>query len=117
MGAGEVKASGCSLERRWTGEGDRKVEPDGLGGGLQDGQDTIGRTGVGGEGDTTLGGSCVDTLGRPGIGIQGGWKEEGASGRHDSKIKDVLKVGNGFNLGDACGLGCTSECPRCLLGH
>ncbi len=60
-----VKSSprGVAWNGAWTGEGDRKVEPDGLGGGLQDGLDTIGRTGVGCEGDTTLGGSCVGTLG------------------------------------------------------
>ena len=98
MGAGEVKASGCSLERRWTGEGDRKVEPDGLGGGLQDGLDTIGRTGVDGEGDTTLGGSCVGTLGRPGIGIQGGWKEGGASSRHDSKMSRRLVMASTWEM-------------------
>ena len=104
MGAGEVKASGCSLERRWTGEGDRKVEPDGLGGGLQDGLDTIGRAGVGGEGATTLGGSCVGTLGRPGIGIRGGWKEGGASSRHDSKMSRRLVMASTWEMlvgGDA----------------
>ncbi len=60
-----VKSSrwGVAWNGTWTEEGDRKVEPDGLGGGLQDGLDTIGRAGVGGEGDTTLGGSCEGTLG------------------------------------------------------
>jgi hypothetical protein len=43
--------------------GARNVEPDGLGGGLHDGLDATGWAGVGGEGDTTLGGSCVGTLG------------------------------------------------------
>ena len=46
----------------WTGVGDRTVEPAGLGGGLHDGLATIWRAGVDGEGDTTLGGSCVGTL-------------------------------------------------------
>ncbi len=68
---GPVKSRrwGVAWKGAWTEEGDRKVEPDGLGGGLQDGLDTIGWTGAGGEGATTLGGSCVGTLGRPGIGI------------------------------------------------
>ena len=81
---------GVAWKGAWTGEGDRKVEPDGLGGGLQDWLDTIGRAGVGGEGDTTLGGSCVGTLGRPGIGIRGGWKDEGASRRRDLKMSQRL---------------------------
>ena len=41
----------------WTGAGVRSVETAGLGGGLHDGLDDIGRAGVNGEGDTTLGGS------------------------------------------------------------
>ena len=45
-----------------TGVGKRSVEPAGLGSGLHTGIDEIGRAGVGGEGDTTLGGSCVGTL-------------------------------------------------------
>ncbi len=66
-----VKSSrrGVAWNGTWTGVGDRNVEPDGLGGGLHAGLDKIGWAGVGGEGDTTLGGSCVGTLGRPGIGI------------------------------------------------
>ncbi len=70
-GADEVEASsgGVAWKGAWTGDGERKVEPDGLGSGLQDGLDTIGWAGVSGEGATTLGGSCVGTLGRPGIGI------------------------------------------------
>ena len=59
---------GVAWNSSWTGVGDRNVEPDGLGGGLH----AIGRAGVGGAGDTTLGGSCVGTLGRPGIGSRGG---------------------------------------------
>ncbi len=74
----------------WTGEGERQVEPDGLGGGLHAGLATIWRAGVGGEGNTTLGGSCVGTLGRPGIGIRGGWKAGGARSPHDSKMSRRL---------------------------
>jgi len=62
-----VKSShwGVAWNGTWTGVGDRNVEPDGLGGGLQDqdGLDKIGWAGVGGEGETTLRGSCVGTLG------------------------------------------------------
>ncbi len=89
---GPVKSRrrGIAWKGSWTGDGDRKVEPDGLGGGLQDGLDTIGRVDVGGEGATTLGGSCVGTLGRPGIRIRGGWKEGGASSRHDSRMSRRL---------------------------
>jgi hypothetical protein len=65
---------GVTWKGAWTGEGERQVEPDGLGSGLHDGLATIWWAGVGVEGDTTLGGSCVSTLGRPGIGIRGGWK-------------------------------------------
>jgi len=86
----KLRRRGVAWKGTWTGEGDRKVEPDGLGGGLQDGLDTIGRAGVGGEGATTLGGSCVGTLGRPGIGIRGGWKEGGTSSCHDSKMSRRL---------------------------
>ncbi len=70
----------------WTGVGDRNVDPAGLGGGLHAGLATIRRAGVDGEGDTTLGDSCVGTLGRPGNGIRVGWKEGGACSRHDSKM-------------------------------
>ena len=54
---------GVAWKGAWTGVGDRNVESAGQAGGLQDGLDTIGRAGVGGEGATTLGGSCVGTLG------------------------------------------------------
>ena len=77
---------GVAWKGAWSRVGDRNVEPAGLGGGLHDGLATIWRAGVGGEGDTTLGDSCVGTLGRPGIGIRVGWKEGGASSRHDSKM-------------------------------
>ncbi len=78
-----VKSSrrGVAWNGAWTGVGDRKVEPNGLGGGLH----VIVRAGVGSAGDTSLGGSCVGTFGRPGIGSLGGWKEGGARSRHDSK--------------------------------
>ncbi len=39
----------------WTGEGNRSIEPVGLGGGLQTGLAEVGWAGVGGDGDTTLG--------------------------------------------------------------
>ncbi len=77
---------GVAWKGAWTIVGDRNIEPAGLGSGLHDGLATIGWAGVGGEGDTTLGGSCVGTLGWPGIGIRGGWKEGVASSCHDSKI-------------------------------
>ena len=81
---------GVAWKGAWTGEGERQVDPDGLGGGLHDGLATIWRAGVGGEGDTTLGGSCVGTLGQPGVRIQVGWKDRGASRRHDSKMSQRL---------------------------
>jgi hypothetical protein len=61
-----VKSSrrGVAWNGGWTGGGNRSVEPAGLGGGLQAGLAEIGWAGVGGDGNTTLGGSCV---GRPGI--------------------------------------------------
>ncbi len=69
---------GVAWKGAWTGEGERHVEPDGLGGGLHAGLATIWRAGISGDGDTTLGGSCgVGTLGRLGIGIRGGWQEGG----------------------------------------
>jgi hypothetical protein len=80
------RRQGVAWKGAWTGVGDRNVEPAGLGGGLHDGLAIIWRAGVNGEGDTTLGGSCVGTLGRPGIRIRVGWKEGGASSRHDSKM-------------------------------
>ena len=97
-----VKSSrrGVAGNGAWTGVGERTVEPDGLGGGLH----AIGRAGVGGAGDTTLGGSCVGTLGRPGIGSRGGWKEGGASSRHDSKMSRRLVMASTWEMlvgGDA----------------
>jgi len=95
---------GVAWKGAWTGKGDRKVEPDGLGSGLQDGLETIGRAGVSGEGNTTLGGSCVGTLGRPGIGIRGGWKEGGVSSHHDSKMSQRLAMASTWEMlvgGDA----------------
>ena len=54
---------GVAWKGAWTGVGDRNVEPAGLGGGLHGGLATVRWAGVGGEDDTTLGGSCVGTLG------------------------------------------------------
>jgi len=59
----KLRRRGVAWKGAWTGAGVRKVESDGLGGELQYGLDTIGWAGVGGEGATTLGGSCVGTLG------------------------------------------------------
>ena len=80
-----VKSSrrGVAWNDAWTGVGDRNVEPDGMGGGLHDELATLGRFGVGGAGDTTLGGSGVGPRKRPGIGSRGGWQEGGARSRHD----------------------------------
>ena len=80
-----VKSSwrGVAWNGGQTGGGNRNVEPVGLGGRLQAGLAEIGWAGVSGDGNTTLGGSCVGTLGRPGIGSQGGQKEGGANRRHD----------------------------------
>jgi hypothetical protein len=86
----KLRHRGVAWKGAWTGVGDRNVEPAGLSGGLHDGLATMGWAGVGGEGNTTLEGSCVGTLGRPGIGIRGGWKEGGASSRHDSKMSRRL---------------------------
>ena len=81
---------GVAWNGAWTGVGDRNEDPDGLGGGLHDGLDKIGRTGVAGAGDIPLGGTCVGTLERPGIGIRGGWNDGDASSRHDSKMSRRL---------------------------
>ena len=89
---------GVAWKGAWNGVGDRNVEPAGLGGGLHDGLATIGWAGVGGEGDTTLGGSYVGTLGRSGIGIRGGWKEGGASSRHDSKMSRRLVMASTWEM-------------------
>ncbi len=89
---------GVAWKGAWTRVGDRNVEAAGQGGGLQDGLDTIGRAGVGGEGATTLGGSCVGTLGRPGIGIRGGWKEGGASSRHGLKMSRRLVMASTWEM-------------------
>jgi len=78
---------GVAWNGLWAGVGERNAEPAGLGGGFHAGLATTWRAGVIGEGETTLGGSCGGTtLGRPGIGIRVGWKEGGASSRHDSKM-------------------------------
>ena len=77
---------GVAWNGRWTGEDNRSIKPAGLGGGLQAGLAEIGWAGVGGDNNTTLGGSCVGTLGRPGIGSQGGRRERHASRGHDSKM-------------------------------
>ena len=96
---------GVAWKGAWTtGVGDRNVEPAGLGGGLHDGLATIWRAGVIGEGETTLGGSCGGILGRPGIGIRGGWKEGGASSRHDSKMSRRVVMASTWEMlegGDA----------------
>ena len=75
-----------------TGVGTRCVEPAGLGGGLQSGLAEVRLGGVRGEGDTTLGGSCVGTLGCPDIGIQGGQKDGGARSRHDLNMSQRLAM-------------------------
>jgi len=75
-----------------------------LGGVLHDGLDKIGRVGVCGAGNTTLGGSCVGTLGRPGIGIRGGRQERGERSRHDSKMSQRLVMASTWEMivgGDA----------------
>ena len=94
----KLRRRGVAWKGAWTGEGERQVEPDGLGGGLHDGLATIWRAGVGGEGDTTLGGSCVGTLGWPGIGIQGGWKGGGASRCHDLKMSRRLVMASTWEM-------------------
>ena len=68
------------------------MEPAGLGGGLQSGLAEVVQGGVRGEGDTTLGGSCVGTLGRPDNGGWGGRKDGGASSRHDSNMSRRLAM-------------------------
>jgi hypothetical protein len=81
-----------------TGVGTRCVEPAGLGGGLQSGLAEVVQGGVGGEGDTTLGGSCVGTLGRPGIRIRGGQKDGGASSHHDSNMSQKLAMASTLEM-------------------
>ncbi len=88
----------------WLGVGTRCVEPAGLGSGLQSGLAEVVLGGVGGEGDTTLGGSCVGTLGRPGIGRRGDWKDGGTSSRHDSNTLRRLAMASTWEMlmgGDA----------------
>ena len=76
-----------------TGVGTRCVEPAGLGGGLESGLAEVVLGGVGGKGDTILGGSCVGTLGWcPGIGRRGGQKDGGASSCHDSNMSRRLAM-------------------------
>ncbi len=94
----KLRRRGVAWKGAWTGEGERQVEPDGLGDGLHDGLAAIWRVGVGGEGDTTLGGSCVGTLGRPGIGIRVGWTTGGASNRHDSKMSRRLVMASTWEM-------------------
>jgi len=101
-----VKSScrGVAWNGVWTGVGERSVETAGLGGGLHCGLDEIELAGVDGEGDTTLGGSCVGTLGRPGIEIQGGWKDGGTSRRHELKMSRRLVLASTWEMrvgGDA----------------
>ena len=81
-----------------TGVGTRCAEPAGLGGGLQSGLAEVVLGGVGGEGDTTLGGSCVGTLGCPGIGIWGGRKDGGASSPHDSNMSLRLAMASTWEM-------------------
>ncbi len=95
---GKLRRRGLAWNDAWTGVGDRNVEPAGLGGGLHCGLATNGWAGVDGDGDTTHGGSCVGTLGRPGIGIRCGWKEGGASSRHDSKMSRRLVMASTWEM-------------------
>ena len=81
-----------------SGVGTRCVEPANLGGGLQSGLAEVVLGGVGGEGDTTLGGSCVGTLGCPGIGGRRGQKDGGASSRHDSNMSRRLAMASTWEM-------------------
>jgi hypothetical protein len=94
----KLRRRGVAWKVAWTGVGDSNVEPAGLGGELNGGLATNGWAGVDGDGDTTLGGSCVGTLGRPGIRIRGGWKEGGASSRHDSKMSRRLVMASTWEM-------------------
>ena len=103
LGVGEgvpakSRRRGVAWKGAWTGVGDRNVQPAGLGGGLHGGVAMNGWASVDGDGTTTLGGSCVGTLGRPGIGIRGGWKEGGASSRHDSKMSRRLVMASTWEM-------------------
>ncbi len=96
----KLRRRGVAWKGAWTGVGEKNVEPAGLGGGLNG----LGWVGVGGEGNTTLGGSCVGTLGWPGNGIRVGWKEGGASSRHDFKMSRRLVMASTLEMlvgGDA----------------
>ncbi len=81
-----------------TGVGNRCVDPAGLGGGLQSGPVEVVLGSVGGEGDTTLGGSCVGTLGCPGIGIRGGRKDGGASSCHNLNMSRRLAMASTWEM-------------------
>jgi hypothetical protein len=70
----------------------------GEGGGLQSGPAEVVLGGVGGEGDTTLGGSCVGTLGRPSIGIRGGQKDGSASSCHALNMSRRLAMASTWEM-------------------
>ena len=81
-----------------TGVGTGCVESAGLGGGLKSGLAEVVLGGIGGEGNTTLGGSCVGTLGCPGIGIWGGRKDGGTSSCHDSNMSQRLAMASTWEM-------------------
>ncbi len=72
--------------------GDESVEAAALGRGLQEGTGNRRRLGVGGNGEITLGGSCVSTLGQPGIGVRVGRQASGAHRCQDSKMSQRLVI-------------------------
>ena len=89
---------GAAWNGRRTGVGNRSVEFAGLGSGLQAGLAEAGWAGVVGEGDTTLGGSCLGTLGQLGIRIRGGQKDGGANSCHDSKMSRRLEMASTWEM-------------------
>jgi hypothetical protein len=75
-----------------TGAGDESVEAAGLGRGLQEGTGNCGRPGVGGNRESTLGGSWGGTLGWPSNRVRMGREAGGMCRCQDSKMSCRLAI-------------------------
>jgi hypothetical protein len=80
------------------GAGDRSVEAAGLDGGVQERIDNHRGLGGGGDGEITLGGSCVGMLGQPGVRIQVGRKAGGPSSHLDLKMSQRLAMASTWEI-------------------
>ncbi len=83
---------GVAWKRGGIGAGDDSAEAAGMGGVLQEETGDHVQSGVGSNGEHTLGGSWGGTLGRPGSGEHMGRKSGGAVRCHDSKILQRLAI-------------------------